>query len=37
VDGGRTLVVVTHDAAIAERLGRAVTLADGTVVDDRTR
>jgi putative ABC transport system ATP-binding protein len=29
---GRTLLVVTHDAAIAARLGRCVTLADGGVV-----
>ena len=34
VAGGRTLLVVTHDASIAARLGRVVTLADGAVVHD---
>ena len=33
VADGRTLLLVTHDAAIAARLGRRVTLADGGVVD----
>ncbi len=32
VAGGRTLVLVTHDAAIAARLTRTVTIADGTIV-----
>ncbi|HVS49023.1 MAG TPA: ABC transporter ATP-binding protein [Candidatus Dormibacteraeota bacterium] len=31
---GATLVVVTHDADVAERLGRVVTLRDGKVVSD---
>ena len=34
VAGGRTLLLVTHDASIAARLGRVVTLADGAVVHD---
>jgi putative ABC transport system ATP-binding protein len=32
---GATLVVVTHDADVAARLGRVVTLRDGKVVGDR--
>ena len=31
-DGERTLVVVTHDAEIARRLGRSITLVDGKIV-----
>ena len=34
VADGRTLLVVTHDAAIASRLGRTVTLDDGRVARD---
>jgi putative ABC transport system ATP-binding protein len=34
VAGGRTLVLVTHDVAIAARLTRRVTIADGQIVDD---
>jgi putative ABC transport system ATP-binding protein len=34
VAGGRTLLLVTHDAAIASRLARVVTLADGAVAHD---
>jgi putative ABC transport system ATP-binding protein len=33
---GATLVVVTHDADVAARLERVVTLRDGKVVGDRT-
>jgi putative ABC transport system ATP-binding protein len=33
---GATLVVVTHDADVAARLGRVVTLRDGKVVGDRS-
>jgi putative ABC transport system ATP-binding protein len=33
---GATLVVVTHDADVAARLERVVTLRDGRVVTDRT-
>ncbi len=33
---GATLVVVTHDADVAARLGRVVTLRDGKVVSDRS-
>lgn len=32
---GATLIVVTHDADVAARLGRIVTLRDGKVVGDR--
>jgi putative ABC transport system ATP-binding protein len=32
---GRTLVLVTHDAAIAERADRVVSLSDGRVESDR--
>jgi putative ABC transport system ATP-binding protein len=32
-----TLVLVTHEASLAERLGRIISLRDGRVVDDRTR
>lgn len=33
-DGGRTLVAVTHDAALAGLLQRRLTIADGRVVED---
>jgi putative ABC transport system ATP-binding protein len=33
---GATLVIVTHDADVAARLGRVVTLRDGKVVGDRS-
>lgn len=33
---GATLVVVTHDADVAARLGRVIGLRDGKVVSDRT-
>ena len=33
---GATLVVVTHDADVAARLDRIVTLCDGRVVSDRS-
>lgn len=32
---GATLIVITHDSAIAARLARQVTLRDGRLVDDR--
>jgi putative ABC transport system ATP-binding protein len=34
---GSTLLLVTHDAALAERADRVVSLRDGRVVDDRRR
>ena len=34
---GSTVVVVTHDAAVAERCQRTITLRDGQIVDDVTR
>jgi len=37
VAGGRTLLLVTHDVAIAERLSRVVTIADGAIEQDRPR
>lgn len=33
-EGGRTLIVVTHDATLAARMGRQLTLADGRIVED---
>jgi putative ABC transport system ATP-binding protein len=33
-DGGNTLVVITHDKAIASRTERIVTLQDGRITDD---
>jgi putative ABC transport system ATP-binding protein len=35
--GGLTIVLVTHDAAVASRAQRIVTLADGTMVQDTAR
>jgi ABC-type lipoprotein export system ATPase subunit len=32
--GGRTLITVTHDATLAERMARQITLADGRIVED---
>ncbi|MBC8875570.1 MAG: ABC transporter ATP-binding protein [Planctomycetes bacterium] len=32
---GRTILLITHDQAVAEHAGRIVTLGDGSVVDDR--
>ena len=32
---GAALVMVTHDAALAERCGRVLTIEDGRIVDDR--
>ena len=32
---GAALVMVTHDAALAERCGRVLTIKDGRIVDDR--
>ncbi|MCC2978367.1 ABC transporter ATP-binding protein [Sphingomonas sp. PL-96] len=34
---GATLVVITHDAALAERCDRIVSLADGRIARDETR
>jgi len=33
-DDGRTLIAVTHDAALAARLDRVLTMADGRIVED---
>jgi putative ABC transport system ATP-binding protein len=33
---GTTLVLITHDAALAERCDRVVRMADGRIVEDRT-
>jgi len=33
---GATLIVITHDPALAERCGRVLTMADGRVASDRT-
>ena len=32
---GATLVVITHDAALAQRCGRIVEMRDGTIISDR--
>ena len=34
VDRGKTIVMVTHDRDLAKRVGRTVTLSDGSIVDD---
>ncbi|MXO57980.1 ATP-binding cassette domain-containing protein [Altererythrobacter salegens] len=34
---GATLVVITHDPALAERCGRVITLADGQIASDTAR
>lgn len=34
-EDGTTVVLVTHDLALAERAGRVIRLADGRVVEDR--
>jgi putative ABC transport system ATP-binding protein len=33
-ESGATLVVITHDASLAERCERVVTLADGSIASD---
>jgi putative ABC transport system ATP-binding protein len=35
-DGGTTLVVITHDREIADRLPRQITMRDGRIVDERS-
>ena len=37
VSGGKTLVLITHDASIASRMSRVVTIADGAIVQDVSR
>ena len=32
---GRTVVIITHEADVAERARRVIKLADGEVVEDR--
>lgn len=34
---GKTLLIVTHDAALAQAAGRVIELKDGSVVSDRVR
>jgi len=34
-DQGRTILLVTHDQAVAEHAGRVIVLRDGSVADDR--
>jgi putative ABC transport system ATP-binding protein len=36
VDGGKTILMVTHDNDLAKRARRTVVLADGKIVDERT-
>ena len=35
VDGGKTILMVTHDSDLARRTLRTVVLADGRIVDER--
>ena len=35
VEGGRTMVMVTHDAELVGRTGRVIHMADGTILDGR--
>jgi len=37
VDGGKTILMVTHDDDLAQRVSRTVTIADGQIVDDVKR
>jgi putative ABC transport system ATP-binding protein len=36
-DQGRTVVVITHEADVAERAGRVIRLRDGSVIEDSGR
>jgi len=36
VDGGKTILMVTHDNDLAKRAQRTITLADGLIVNERT-
>ena len=35
VDEGKTILMVTHDADLAQRVTRTVTIADGTIIEDK--
>jgi len=35
VDGGKTILMVTHDSDLAQRARRTVVMADGEIVDER--
>lgn len=35
VNEGKTLIMVTHDSDLAQRINRAIVLSDGLIVDDR--
>ena len=37
VDGGKTILMVTHDDELAARVPRTITLADGLIVDEVVR
>jgi putative ABC transport system ATP-binding protein len=37
VDGGKTIVMVTHDYDLASRVTRIITLADGEIIDEQIR
>ncbi len=37
VDQGKTILMVTHDRDLAQRVSRIITLADGQIVDERVR
>jgi ABC-type lipoprotein export system ATPase subunit len=34
VDGGKTILMVTHDNDLARRVGRTITLADGSILNE---
>jgi putative ABC transport system ATP-binding protein len=36
VEGGMTVLMVTHDRELSRRAGQVVHLADGRIVDDRS-
>lgn len=37
VGGGKTILMVTHDRDLVERVSRVITLADGEIVDEQVR
>lgn len=37
VDGGKTILMVTHDDDLAQRVSRTVTIADGQIINDVKR
>ncbi len=37
IDGGKTIIMVTHDSELASRVTRTITIADGLIVDEVKR